>query len=140
MTVFEIDARTNRLSKEILDAAFYVHTHLGPRLIKKVYEESLAHVLRQKGFHVEQQKILPVVFDTIKIDAGYRLDLLVEDCIIVELKACEKILPVHEAQIHTYLKLSGKPLGLILNFNVGSLKNGIKRVAMAQNQIHQNIV
>lgn len=139
MTVYEIDEQTNRLSKDILDAAFYVHTHLGPGLLEKVYEESLAHVLKEKGFKTEKQKILPVRFDGMYIEAGFRIDLLVEDRIIIELKACEKILPVHEAQMHTYLKLSHKTLGLILNFNVQSLKNGIKRVAMAQNE-RQNIV
>ncbi len=134
MTVYRIDETTNRLSKDILDAAFYIHTHLGPGLLEKVYEESLCHVLQKKGFSVEKQKILPVTFDDIYIEAGFRTDLIVDDTIIIELKACEKILPVHEAQLHTYLKLSKKPLGLILNFNVKSLKDGIKRIAMAQNQ------
>lgn len=139
MTVYEISEETNRLSKDILDSAFYVHTHLGPGLLEKVYEESLAHVLRQRGFQIDQQKVLPVQFDTIKIDAGFRPDLIVNDQIIIELKACERILPIHEAQIHTYLKLSQKTLGLILNFNVPSLKNGIKRIAMAQNK-KENVV
>lgn len=139
MAVYEIDEKTNRISKDILDAAFYIHTHLGPGLLEKVYEDSMAHVLVQKGLEVEKQKILPVEFDGITIDTGFRIDLLIEDRIIVELKSCEKIIPLHEAQLLTYLKLSQKSLGLILNFNVTSMKNGIKRIAMAQNQ-KQNIV
>ncbi len=133
MCVYEIDQQTNRISKDILDAAFYIHTHLGPGLLEKVYEDSLAHVLRQKGLIVEQQKILPVTFDSITIETGFRLDLLIEDKIIVELKSTDKIIPLHEAQMLTYLKLSNKTLGLILNFNVKSMKDGIKRIAMARN-------
>lgn len=134
MTVYEIDEHTNRLSKEVLDASFYVHTKLGPGLLESVYVSCVAHLLTQKGFNIETEKTLPVVFDTIKVDAGFRLDMLVEDRLIVEFKAVEKLLPVHEAQLHTYLKLSGKSLGLLLNFNVKSLKDGIKRIAMSQNE------
>ncbi|HPD82805.1 MAG: GxxExxY protein [Alphaproteobacteria bacterium] len=134
MTIYEIDEETNLLSKEILDASFYIHTHLGPGLLESVYEDSLKHVLEQKGFNVEKQKILPIKFDGLAIESGFRIDLLVNSKVIVELKSCERLLPVHEAQLHTYLKLSGVTLGLLINFNVKSLKDGIKRIAMAQNK------
>jgi GxxExxY protein len=133
MSIYQIDAEKNRLSKEILDCAFHVHTQLGPGLVEKIYEECFAHTLKKRNINFERQKYLPVYFDDTKIDAGLRLDLLVEDKVIVELKACEKIIPVHEAQLHTYLKLSGKSLGLLINFNVSSLKDGIKRIAMTKN-------
>ena len=132
--IYEIDEKTNKTSKVILDMAFYVHTELGPGLLESVYEKCLAVKLLEKGLKVEQQKILPVKFEKRFIETGFRTDLIVESCVIVELKACDKILPIHEAQLHTYLKLSGLTLGLLLNFNETSLKNGIKRIAKAQNR------
>lgn len=132
--VFEISQETNRVSKEILDICFYIHTKLGPGLLESVYEDCLFHFLNKKGFQVQRQKVLPVQIDDLIIKTGLKLDILVENQIIVELKAVERLLPVHEAQIHTYLKLSRKPLGLLINFNVKSLKDGIRRIAMAQNQ------
>ena len=137
--IYEIDERTNNLSKIILDKAFYVHSQLGPGLLESVYEKCLALKLLQEGLKVEQQKTLPVKFEDSFIETGFRTDLIVEDRIIIELKACDKILPIHHAQLHTYLKLSGLTLGLILNFNETSLKNGIKRIAKTK-ESYQNFV
>lgn len=130
--IYEISEKTNRLSKEILDTCFYIHTKLGPGLLESVYEDCLFHFLKEKGIIVERQKQLPVSIDGFTINSGLRLDLLIENEIIVELKAVERIMPIHEAQLHTYLKLSGKPLGLLINFNTKSLKDGIKRIAMTK--------
>lgn len=132
--IYEIKEDVNRLSKSVLDAAFFVHTELGPGLFESVYEECLAFKLEQQSIFVEKQKILPVTFEGRKLDMGFRLDLLINKSIIVEIKACDKLQPIHDAQIHTYLKLSGISLGLLLNFNETSLKSGIKRIAMAQNE------
>ncbi|MGB4056589.1 MAG: GxxExxY protein [Alphaproteobacteria bacterium] len=128
----EISEKTNLISKEILDTCFFIHTKLGPGLLKSVYEECLFYLLNKKSLKVERQKTFPIQIDDLIIPTGLKLDLLVENSIIVELKAVEKILPVHEAQIHTYLKLSQIPLGLLVNFNVRSLKDGIKRIAMSK--------
>ncbi len=128
----EISEKTNLISKEILDTCFFIHTKLGPGLLESVYEECLFYLLNKKSLKVERQKTFPIQIDDLIIPTGLKLDLLVENSIIVELKAVEKILPVHEAQIHTYLKLSQIPLGLLVNFNVRSLKDGIKRIAMSK--------
>ncbi len=130
--IIEISEHTNRVSKEILDVSFYIHTKLGPGLLESVYEECLFYFLKKKGVQVEKQKHLPIQIDDLIISSGLRLDLLVESEVIVELKSVEKILPLHEAQLHTYLKLSGKPLGLLINFNTRSLKDGIRRIAMTK--------
>jgi GxxExxY protein len=115
------------VSGAIVDAAFKVHTALGPGLLESAYEACLAHELRKRGYDVVTQVLLPVVYDGQIIDAGYRLDLMVNDLVIMELKAAEKVLPIHEAQLLSYLKLSGKPIGLIINFNVQHLRDGITR-------------
>jgi GxxExxY protein len=122
----------NKITGAIINSAIRVHDALGPGLLEKVYEECLCHLLIKDGFHVERQKDLPIEFDDIQMDVGFRLDLVVEKKIVVELKAVEKILPVHEAQVYTYLKLSKLPIGLLLNFNVKLLKEGIRRMVMAQ--------
>lgn len=132
MPVYQISEKANNLSKAVLDASFYIHTQLGPGLLEKVYEECLVHLLEKQNMKVERQKPVPVSFENVHIDTGFRLDLLVEDELIVELKSVEKVLPLHEAQLHTYLKLSKKDLGLLLNFNVRHFKDGIKRIGMAQ--------
>ncbi len=119
----------NRLSGLIIDAAMKVHSALGPGLLESAYEACLKHELRKSGLKAVFQVSLPVVYDGENIDAGYRIDCMVEDVIIVELKAVEKILPIHEAQLLSYLKLSKKSLGLLINFNVVHLKEGIKRIA-----------
>jgi GxxExxY protein len=119
----------NKLSGMIIEAAMKVHSALGPGLLESAYEACLLHELRKLKVKVLSQVSLPVLYDGVEIDAGYRIDLTVEDRIIVEMKAVEKILPIHEAQILSYLKLSGKKLGLLINFNVVHLRNGIKRMA-----------
>ena len=118
----------NEISGAIIDSAMKVHSALGVGLLESVYETCLAHELRKRGFQVETQVALPVFYDGITLDAGYRIDLLVENAVIVELKAVERVLPIHEAQLLSYLKLSGKKLGLLLNFNVVHFRNGIKRM------------
>ena len=112
----------------IIDAAMKVHSALGPGLLESAYEACLKYELSKRNLVVESQVILPVFYDGIRIDAGYRIDLLVENEIILELKAVEKIIPIHEAQLLSYLKLSNKQVGLLLNFNVLHLKDGITRV------------
>ncbi|MCL2510950.1 MAG: GxxExxY protein [Bacteroidales bacterium] len=116
--------------KKVLDSAFRVHTELGPGLLESAYEECLCYELQQTGLKVQQQKALPLIYKEVKLDAGYRIDLLVENCIIVELKSVEALTDVHLAQILTYLKLSECKLGLLVNFNVKHLKDGIKRVIL----------
>ena len=118
----------NDISGHIVEAAMRVHTVLGPGLLENAYEACLKHELLKRGLHVQQQVALPVMYDDTKIDLGYRLDLLVEQEVIVELKAVEKVMPLHEAQLLSYLKLGHKKLGLLINFNVVHLKNGIKRM------------
>jgi len=119
----------NRLSGSIIDAAMKVHSALGPGLLESAYEACLKHELHKAGMKAVFQVEQPVIYDGVKIDAGYRIDCIVEDAVIVELKAVERILPIHEAQLLSYLKLSKKSLGLLLNFNVVHLKEGIKRMA-----------
>jgi GxxExxY protein len=117
----------NEVSGQIVDAAMKVHTALGPGLLESAYEGCLLHELRKRGLRVEKQVALPVVYDGVQIDVGYRIDLLVEDLVIVELKSVEALAPIHEAQLLTYLKLSDKRLGLLINFNVLHVKDGVKR-------------
>ncbi len=116
--------------KKVLDCCFRVHTRMGPGLLESTYEECLCHELRTFGLFVEKQKPVPVIYDEIKLEIGYRLDLLVGQRIIVEIKSVEALTDVHLAQILTYLKLSGLHLGLLVNFNVSALKNGIRRVIL----------
>jgi len=117
----------NRISGEIVDASIKVHTHLGPGLLENVYETCLAYELEKRGHKVERQVQLGVNYEGVKLDIGFKLDLLVDSEVIVELKAAEKLLPIHTAQILTYLKLSNCRLGLLINFNVPRLKEGITR-------------
>lgn len=119
----------NEISGQVVDAAMRVHSSLGPGLLENAYEACLEHELKKRGLRVERQVALPVVYDGAQIDLGYRLDLVVEGAVIVELKATEKVAPIHEAQLLSYLKLSGRKLGLLINFNVLHLKDGIKRMA-----------
>ncbi|MDA3893039.1 MAG: GxxExxY protein [Salinivirgaceae bacterium] len=117
----------DQISKIILDCAFKVHTRLGPGLLESAYRKCLAYELRKAGLSVEEEKPLPLIYDEIRMDCGYRLDLLVNSKVIVELKTVEAFNDVHQAQILTYMKLTDVKLGLLLNFYVKSLKNGIKR-------------
>ena len=119
----------NELSHKIIGCAMKVHTALGPGLLENAYEECLFYELVQSGLKVEKQKALPLVYHEVRLDAGYRVDLLVANKVIVELKAVEAFHGVHLAQVLTYLKLSNCKLGLLINFNVRSLRDGIKRVA-----------
>ena len=118
------------VARSIVDAAFAVHTALGPGLLEGVYEVCLAHELTKRGLKVERQIHLPVVYEDLRLDAGLRLDMVVSDCVIVELKAVEAVLPVHKAQMLTYLKLTGHRLGLLINFNVPLIRDGIKRIIL----------
>ncbi len=117
----------NEVSGQVVDAAMKVHTALGPGLLESAYEGCLLHELRKRSLRVANQVGLPVIYDGLPIDVGYRIDLLVEDLVIVELKAVDALAPIHEAQLLTYLKLSGKKIGLVINLNVLHLKDGIKR-------------
>lgn len=123
------EERLNRITDTVIGAAIEVHRGLGPGLLESAYEACLAFELGQRGLRVEQQKPLPLVYKMVHLDCGYRLDLLVEDSVIVELKAVEEILPIHHAQMLSYLKLCGLTAGLIINFNVRLLKDGVKRIA-----------
>jgi len=125
-----VPVELDRIAKLVVEAAFKVHKSLGPGLLESVYEICLAHEIGKSNLSIERQVALPVIYDNIRMDAGLRIDLLVEDSLIVELKAVEEILPVHEAQVLTYLKLTGHRLGLLINFNVPLIRDGIKRIAL----------
>jgi len=125
-----IPAQVERAATQIVDAAFAVHTTLGPGLLESVYEACLTHELAKRGLKVERQVVLPVIYDGVRVDAGLRLDLVVEESVIVELKAVHDLLPIHQAQLLTYLKLSGRRLGLLINFNTVLIRDGIKRVVL----------
>ncbi len=118
----------NKISGTVVDSAIKVHSVLGPGLLESAYEACLKYELTSRGLQVLNQVSLPVEYNGIKVDAGYRLDLLVENKVIVELKVVDQFSPLHEAQLLSYLKLSKKKVGLLINFNVLRLKNGIKRI------------
>lgn len=115
------------ISKIIIGCAIDVHKELGPGLLESAYEECLYYELQKNGLKVDRQKAIPIVYKEIKLDCGYRADLIVEDKIVIELKTVDEFKPVHEAKILTYLKFADKKLGLLINFNVLRLKDGIKR-------------
>lgn len=121
--------RINELSNKVIGMLIEIHRALGPGLLESAYEECLCFELAHAGIPFKRQVSLPVVYKDIRLDCGYRIDILVDDCLILELKAVEKLLPIHDAQLLTYLKLSGKRLGLLVNFNVPVVKDGIKRIA-----------
>lgn len=120
--------RINEVSRIAIGAAIKVHRTLGPGLLESAYEACLAYELEKAGLKVERQKPLPVVYDGVQLDCGYRLDLLLNGQVVLELKSVEKLLPVHKAQMISYLRLSGCKVGLIINFNVEVLRTGIQRV------------
>jgi len=120
----------NKISYDIIGCAYRVHSRLGPGLLESTYEACLEYELLKMGYKVERQKALPIVYDEVKLDTGCRIDLLVENEIIVDNKSVDAIAPIHKAQVMTYLKLSEKKLGLLINFNVLDLKKGIKRIIM----------
>ena len=118
----------NQLSSKIIGAAIEVHRAIGPGLLESAYEECLCHELMLRGLYFERQKPLPVQYKDVQLECGYRLDVLVDNQIVLELKSCEQIEPIHKAQLLTYLKLSDLKLGLLLNFNVPVMKDGIVRI------------
>jgi GxxExxY protein len=120
--------KTNDITQAVLDAAFHVHTKLGPGLLESVYEIVLAYELKKHGLQVERQKPITVQYDDLVFEEGFRADLLVEDKVIVELKSVETLAAVHPKQVLTYLRLSGKRVGLLLNFGEARLKDGIERI------------
>ncbi|MBF1991587.1 GxxExxY protein [Fischerella thermalis] len=125
-----ISQQLDQVATQVVDAAFQVHSTLGPGLLESVYELCLEYELTKRRLSVEKQVPLPVLYDNLYIEAGFKVDLLVDRCLIVELKAVETLLPVHTAQLLTYLKLSKCRLGLLINFNVPLIKDGIKRLVL----------
>jgi GxxExxY protein len=120
----------NDLTYAIIGCAFKVHKELGPGLLESSYEACLFYELSEAGFKVERQKELPLIYNQVKLDTGYRLDLLINDLVIIEIKALDQLAPIHKTQVLTYLKLSKKKIGLLINFNTTDLKEGIQRLAM----------
>jgi GxxExxY protein len=120
--------RLDEISCRIIGAAIEVHRHLGSGLLESAYQSCLAFELKQLGLKVNEQRPLPVIYKQVELDCGYRIDLVVEDEIIVEIKAVEKLLPIHEAQLLSYLRLAKKKVGLLMNFHVPVIKNGVKRI------------
>ncbi|MBE0542355.1 MAG: GxxExxY protein [Verrucomicrobia bacterium] len=120
--------KENELSKIIIGCAMKVHSRLGPGLLESAYEACLAYELSKAGLRFERQKPMPLIYDEVKLDVGYRLDLIVESLVVIDPKSVEALTPIFTAQMLTYLKLSGCKLGLIINFNVEHLRDGIKRV------------
>ena len=115
-------------ARQIVDSTFAVHTALGPGLLESVYERCLEYELKSRALHVACQVALPVIYRDVSIDAGFRIDMIVNDLVVVEIKAIERLLPIHEAQLLTYLKLSDKRIGLLINFNTVRIKDGIRRL------------
>lgn len=125
-----ISEKLDAVAHAIVDSAFRVYSSLGPGLLESVYEAFLTHELVKRGLDLRRQVWVPVVYDSIRIDAGLRLDLVVEDGVIVEIKAVERLAPIHQAQLLPYLRLSGLRLGFLINFNVPRIKDGIRRLAL----------
>ncbi|HUJ16927.1 MAG TPA: GxxExxY protein [Nitrospirota bacterium] len=119
----------NDITGVVVDCCVKIHKLLGPGLLESVYEEILSHDLEKKGMRCERQVGIPVLYDGLKIDLGFRADMIVEDLVIIELKSVETIIPVHKKQLLTYLKITGKKLGLLINFNEELIRNGITRIA-----------
>src|SRR5713226_4539431 len=118
----------NKVAKQIVDAAFKIHTTFGPGLLESVYETIMAYELQKRGLSVRRQQAIPVVYEEVRMDLGFRADLIVEGKVVVEIKSVEAIAPVHKKQLLTYLRLTDKRLGLLINFNVELIKSGISRV------------
>jgi GxxExxY protein len=121
----------NEISRHIVDAAFRIHTTLGPGLYESVYQVALEYELKKRGLSFERQKPIPVVYEQIRLEKGFRTDFIVEEKVIIELKSVEVTAPVHRKQLLTYLRLADKRLGLLINFNVALIKDGISRVVNA---------
>jgi GxxExxY protein len=125
-----LDANIESVGREIIDCGLRVHQTLGPGLLESAYETCLAYEFARRGLNVRRQVALPIVYDGVTLDAGYRIDILVESAVIVEIKAIDLLQPIHHAQLLTYLKLSGLRLGYLMNFNVALFKQGIKRIVL----------
>lgn len=130
MSYQNIPDELNQLSNEIIGLAIKVHKALGPGLLESSYKECLFYEIVKTGYFAEKEKALPLIYETVKLDIGYRIDILVETELVVEIKSIEALSDLHTAQVLTYLKLSGNRLGLLINFNVPLLKNGIKRLVI----------
>jgi GxxExxY protein len=128
VVVMQSAGQLNAVTEQIIGAAMEVHRAIGPGLLESAYEACLVHELRERGFRVEQQKPLPVIYKGVQLDCGYRLDLVVNECVIVEVKAVEKLTTVHDAQLLSHLRLLNYRVGLLLNFHCTMLKNGILRI------------
>jgi GxxExxY protein len=120
--------KENEIVASVVDAASKLHTGLGPGVFETVYEVLLAHEMRNRGFRVDRQVPVPIVWDGIKFDEGFRADLIIDDCLLIELKSIQALEPVHSKQVLTYLRLTGKRLGLLINFGETTIKSGIKRI------------
>jgi GxxExxY protein len=125
------NAKVEEVAKAVVDAALMVHRTLGPGLLESVYEKCLALELVERGFRVQTQRDIAVSYRNLRLDCGFRADLVVEDCVLIELKSVDILLPVHTAQVLTYLKLSGIPLAFLINFNSALLKNGLHRLVLS---------
>ena len=123
----DIPEELNRVTGQVVDAAMKVHSHLGPGLLESAYQACLAYELRKRGLKTAVQQPIPIIYEAIQMEVGYRADMLVEDAVIVELKAVEKLIPTHEVQLHTHLKLGGFKVGLLINFHERHLRDGIRR-------------
>ncbi|MFZ1313179.1 MAG: GxxExxY protein [Chitinophagaceae bacterium] len=130
MTYQDVPPSLNLLSNEIIGLAIKVHKALGPGLLESSYKECLFYEISRAGYFAEKEKTLPLIYETVKLDVGYRIDILVENKLVIEVKAVDALADIHTAQVLTYLKLSGNRLGLLINFNVTLLKNGIKRLVI----------
>jgi GxxExxY protein len=126
--LYWLEVSENAVANQIVDAAYRVHTTLGPGLLESVYQAALAYELEKRGMRVARQQAIPVVYEAVRIDTGFYADLVVENQVIVEIKAVETVAPVHKKQLLTYLKLADKRLGLLINFNVTLIKGGITRI------------
>ena len=128
LRITPLPSQTEEMAKAIVDSAYQIHTALGPGLLESVYESCMIYEFKLRGIEVKSQITLPVIYKGMKVDSGYRLDLLVEDCVIVEIKSTDELSVVHKAQLLTYLKLSNIRLGLLINFNVVHLRGSINRI------------
>jgi GxxExxY protein len=125
-----VPAALDDIGRDIVDAAYKVHVALGPGLLESVYQQCLTYELERRGRLVSREVPVPLIYDEVRLESGLRLDMIVDESIIIELKAVERLLPLHEAQLLTYLKLARKRLGFLINFNVPRIKEGIRRLAL----------
>ena len=129
-TLKPLSKELERIAEMIVESAYHVHKNLGPGLLESVYEACLAHELTARGLKVQRQVVVPILYDSVRLEEGFRIDLLVENLVIIELKAVDALLPVHKAQVLTYIKLSGLRLGFLINFNVTNIGVGTKRLIL----------